>query len=472
MENSILNTLEDFELDLKLIENHIEIVQSTFKKKSITIIEKIDLLRDRAIIEFLEKEKLENKMFEERTASLIIDITNKILKKDTIANKIYNSFNVEFNDSNKDSINIISSAPGIIGSLSKREDNTNEYDEVFCYKTVLYNLCSSIEHVFGNVLKDFYINIDQSNRLNNLTINIKDLREINDVKDAEEMLLERKIEDNFYSSFNVWYENIFKEMSLKSIGNEVDFNKVKNFITEMFLIRNLFIHNRGEINDKFKSKTRLNKKLERIDLALNDKNVLEKEFNKANLKLDDNKKIKTMSKYKKIISTQRQHILEEIATIDYILKPSNFLQEKKRLEEALEFYKCKENSEEVLIELQKEFLNFIYKKLCKMNTRDEIVNILYEIRYYKRLKISKEKYITDIEELDDLLDKILKKAITMLCKLGSMRIISMDIDLNFDIIKYALDTKIIDLEEIKIAVKPEEEGLIIRVFDKEVFEKQ
>ena len=145
-----------------------------------------------------------------------------------------------------------------------------------------------------------------------------------------------------------------------------------------------------------------------------------------------------MSKYKKIISTQRQHILEEIATIDYILKPSNFLQEKKRLEEALEFYKCKENSEEVLIELQKEFLNFIYKKLCKMNTRDEIVNILYEIRYYKRLKISKEKYITDIEELDDLLDKILKKAITMLCKLGSMRIISMDIDLNFDIIKYDL----------------------------------
>jgi len=263
MENSILNTLEDFELDLKLIENHIEIVQSTFKKKSITIIEKIDLLRDRAIIEFLEKEKLENKMFEERTASLIIDITNKILKKDTIANKIYNSFNVEFNDSNKDSINIISSAPGIIGSLSKREDNTNEYDEVFGYKTVLYNLCSSIEHVFGNVLKDFYINIDQSNRLNNLTINIKDLREINDVKDAEEMLLERKIEDNFYSSFNVWYENIFKEMSLKSIGNEVDFNKVKNFITEMFLIRNLFIHNRGEINDKFKSKTRLNKKLEK-----------------------------------------------------------------------------------------------------------------------------------------------------------------------------------------------------------------
>ena len=117
------------------------------------------------------------------------------------------------------------------------------------------------------------------------------------------------------------------------------------------------------IENSKNKKMRLNKKLERIDLALNDKNVLEKEFNKANLKLDDNKKIKTMSKYKKIISTQRQHILEEIATIDYILKPSNFLQEKKRLEEALEFYKCKENSEEVLIELQKEFFE---QKLLKI----------------------------------------------------------------------------------------------------------
>ena len=104
-----------------------------------------------------------------------------------------------------------------------------------------------------------------------------------------------------------------------------------------------------------------------------------------------------------------------------------------------------------------------------MKTRDEIINILYEIRYYKKLKISKDLYI---EELENLLDKTLKKAITMLCKLGSMKIISMDIDLNFDIIKYALDTKIIDLEEIKIAVKPDEEGLIIRVFDKDVFEKQ
>lgn len=219
-------------------------------------------------------------------------------------------------------------------------------------------------------------------------------------------------------------------------------------------------------------KMRLNKKLERIDLALNDKNILEKEFNKANSKLEDSQKIKSMSKYKKNITAERERILKEISAIDYVLKPSNFLQEKKMIEDTLDFYKCKESPEEVLIDLQKEFLNFIYKKLCKMKTRDEIIDIVYEIRYYKRLKISKDLYVSDIEELQDLLDKTLKKAITMLCKVGAIKIISMDIDLNFEIIKYALDTKIIDLEEIKIALKSDEEGLIIRVFDKDVFEKQ
>jgi len=48
----------------------------------------------------------------------------------------------------------------------------------------------------------------------------------------------------------------------------------------------------------------------------------------------------------------------------------------------------------------------------------------------------------------------------------------MDINLNFEIIKYALDTKIIDLEQIKLSFDIDGESLIIKVYDKEVFEKQ
>lgn len=226
------------------------------------------------------------------------------------------------------------------------------------------------------------------------------------------------------------------------------------------------------IEDSKNQKKKLNKKIQRIDLALNDKKILEKEFIKVNSKLEDKKKIKSILKYKKLLGKEREKYFKEIAQIDYILKPSNFIHEKKSIEDTLEFYKCKESFEEVLVDWQKEFLHFIYKKLSKMKTRDEIIDIIYEIRYYKKLKISNDTYISDIEEIDYLADKILKKAITMLCKLGAMKIISMDINLNFEIIKYALDTKIIELEEIKLFFRKEEEGLIIKVYDKDVFEKQ
>ena len=43
---------------------------------------------------------------------------------------------------------------------------------------------------------------------------------------------------------------------------------------------------------------------------------------------------------------------------------------------------------------------------------------------------------------------------------------------NFEIIKYALDTKIIELEKIKLYFDQDDKGLLIRVFDKDIIEKQ
>lgn len=220
-------------------------------------------------------------------------------------------------------------------------------------------------------------------------------------------------------------------------------------------------------------KTRLNKKIARIDLALNDPEVLEKEYIKANSKLANNKKkVKSLKKYKDLIIKEKDKYLNEIAEISFLQIPSNFIKEKNLLMETTELYNCKEEFEEVFIKLQKQFLYFLERKLSKMKTRDEIVNVIYQLRYYSRLKIEKNKTVIDIEAIEEYVDKLLKKAITNLCKMGALKIISMDINLNFEIIKYALDTKIINLEETKISLDTDENGIIIKVFDKDVFEKQ
>lgn len=226
------------------------------------------------------------------------------------------------------------------------------------------------------------------------------------------------------------------------------------------------------IDDCKTRKLKLTKKIEKIDIALNDSEMLVKQFKKANLKLPANKQIKSIKAYTKLIKKEKENCLKEIDQISFILKPSNFLEEKKILQETVEVYNCKETIDVAIINLQKEFLYFLDKKLGKMKTRDEIIDIIYELRYYRKLKLAKNTFVTDIEEIDLYIDKVLKKAITMLCKIGGMKIISMDINLNFEIIKYALDTKIINLEEVKICIVVDDEGLIIKVFDKDVFEKQ
>ena len=53
-----------------------------------------------------------------------------------------------------------------------------------------------------------------------------------------------------------------------------------------------------------------------------------------------------------------------------------------------------------------------------------------------------------------------------------MKIFSMDINLNYDIINYAIDTKIINLEEIRVYFEYSKDEMTIKIYDKEIFEKQ
>lgn len=234
-----------------------------------------------------------------------------------------------------------------------------------------------------------------------------------------------------------------------------------------------------KMNDKNKyieevktNKRKLERKLQKLNTILSDDKSLEKEFIKSNSKLNEDKKIKTLKKYIQLVEKEKEKILKEIKELSDILIPDNYLKKKEYLKKSYEIYTSKNDLDSVIIEWQKNFLYFVDKKLSKMKTRDEIIDVLCELRYYRTLKISKDISIKDNEELENYVDKILKKAITKLCKLGAIKIISMDINLNFEIIKYALDTRIIEIEKTKILLENDGKGLIIKVFDKDVIEKQ
>ena len=158
--------------------------------------------------------------------------------------------------------------------------------------------------------------------------------------------------------------------------------------------------------------------------------------------------------------------------------------EKLKIQKELEEKKIKDEDEqgflmniktefEQVLELQKYFLKILQKKIERLVLREEIVEMIYQLRYYQNMMLFDDVLIREHHELVKKFNRVLKMAITKACKMGVIKIISMDIEINFELLKYVLDTRIIDLEEIKIYVELENKNSIfIKVYDKDVFEKQ
>ena len=226
------------------------------------------------------------------------------------------------------------------------------------------------------------------------------------------------------------------------------------------------------IENATKKKEKYKKLLLKIDKLEKDRELLKKELEKTNQKLDKDKRIATPEIYLNMLRKDKIACTKYIEQIDELLKPSNYSKKKKELEQYALIYMSQASISKVVIDLQKEFLIFLNKKLEKMILRDEIVDFIYELRYIKYIPLSQGQFISNINDLNNAIDKILKKAITIASKNGILKIISMDINLNFEILKYAIDTKIIDLEEVRLLIKKSEDGIIIQVYDKEILEKQ
>lgn len=226
------------------------------------------------------------------------------------------------------------------------------------------------------------------------------------------------------------------------------------------------------LSDLKLKKNKYENAINKIDKILENPNLMIKEFARRNAGVEDDKKIVNVKNLKYLLQKERETFEKNIDEIVYLEKNINFVKRKNELTEFVNITTNKDEITRLIIELQKQFLNYIDKKISKLTDRNEFIDVLYELRYYRNMLISENTYVKDCEELEKIVNRILKKLITKCCKIGYIRIFSMDIALNYEIISYAIDTKIIDLEEIKLYFEFEKEGTLIKVFDKEIFEKQ
>ena len=210
------------------------------------------------------------------------------------------------------------------------------------------------------------------------------------------------------------------------------------------------------------------KEIRELDKKINNKKELEQEFIKRNEKLETNK-IFSLAQLIRILKKEIKDILEKIQECNETIDPRNYTKKMKQLEEDVEIAEnIEKNQYETLLSIQKDFLNLLKLKTEKAESKKEILEYIYILRYYSFLPITEEREIKEIAEIN--LEEVQKILYTKACNLKIIEIIHKNINFNTEILNEILDTKIINLEEIEIKFYIEENLLQIEVYEEEMLQ--
>lgn len=261
------------------------------------------------------------------------------------------------------------------------------------------------------------------------------------------------------------------------INSELDKNEeksVNNFIQNKKQELELLENKKEFLQDITNKKKDLTNQIGKIDAIINDKELMRDEYKKRNSKLANKDKIFSISHLYDILEKERQEALNKIKEYNSLLDPKGYVNKKEKLNKEVEFLEniTSENDEEdVIIKFQKAFLACFTILIKKVETKKEIIELIYKFRYYNLLPYNEELNISQIEELKENIEKTEKILINRALELTALEKISKDDNINFDILKNIFNTKIISIENINIIIK-KEEILKIQIYDTNILENE
>lgn len=223
-------------------------------------------------------------------------------------------------------------------------------------------------------------------------------------------------------------------------------------------------------------KKKLNSDIEAKDIIMNDREALHAEFERRNKNLPDDKKIFNVSDLIERLQRERERCIKRIKELNEMVKPANYSGLKNELAQKMQIMSVVTEDKDVreyAIEYQKQVIKCFAKNVEKIKSKEEIIDIIYKMRYYRKLRLTNTEKIEDVKILFDSIDKILKFVVTRACKEKVFNIFCQDIDLNYRIISVALDTTVSNYEDVDISLSFNDmNSLQIIVYDNEVVDRQ
>ena len=301
-------------------------------------------------------------------------------------------------------------------------------------------------------------------------------------------LLKKYKNKNVEKLIDIIKEIIFVMGSEEERNLELEANKK---IIEMYMAMKDIRKFTQTINEE---KKKNNKLLAKYDKILNSHKVLEREYeeylknieekegkpSKTSLNLDkmldalESNEEENIGKIEKLetedierfsieIFEKRKKIYNKNLELSKIGNPENYVQHKKLLEDKirhiLNYEKVKGNSkkeEELLENLVLEFQKIVYDMLEDrievLYTNEEVIDEIYRQRYIRYQNVSKDKYIYQISDLYQKMDKILHLIVDKAMKFEVLEKVSEEENTNYAAVSPALKTEILFLEDVKVSI--------------------
>lgn len=228
------------------------------------------------------------------------------------------------------------------------------------------------------------------------------------------------------------------------------------------------------IESVIKEKMKFSERVKEIDFILNDKKLLLEEYEKRNQTASNYKKIFNLSHLSEKLQKERNNLLIQIDEDNKKLEPKKYLQDKQKLQKdynILKSIKEEVNLKKLIYEkmskLQIIFMKDILpKKIEFLNTKEEIIDFVYKLRYYELIPYTNQEEINKIMVLNEYNTKALEKIITKMYNMKIIHTMSTNEKQDIKIVSNIFFTRTIDLEQIYLELrKIEDNKYALKLYD-------
>ena len=343
-----------------------------------------------------------------------------------------------------------------------------------------------------NKIKNFNIYYDIIYRNLLLILGIDKMIELKKTRQCihfmKKYLVKKYKNDNVEKLMEILKEIVFVMSSEEEKKLEIEANKK---IIDMYMAMKDIKKFMQKINEE---KKKNNKLLAEYDKILNSHNVLEREYNEylkaieksknedssnGSLNIDsiidildieeddigkiDKEEIKNIELFSIQIFEKRKKVYNKNLELSKIGNPENYVEHKRILEEKIKYIldyekvkgdakKEEELLENLMIEYQKIVYDMLEDRIEAIYTNEEVIDEIYRQRYIRYQNVLKDKYIYQISDLYQKMDKILHLIVAKAMKFDVLERVSEEENTNYAAVSPALKTEVLSLEEVKVAI--------------------